>query len=93
MTVHHPRYHKHREHRDARGARFAWALARARGPIMNLELEQVLSQRLRRYLPRGFILVQYTKIYHVKSAILEITTFNQSKFYFSLKLQEIVCTS
>ena len=57
MTVHHPRYHKHREHRDARGARFAWALAWARGPIMNLELEQVLSQRLRRYLPRGFILV------------------------------------
>ena len=58
MTVHHPRYHKHREHRDARGARFAWALAWARGPIMNLELEQVLSQRLRRYLPRGFILVK-----------------------------------
>ena len=62
MIVHHPRYYKHREHRDARGARFAWALAWARGPIMNLELEQVLSQRLRRYLPRGFILVSITGI-------------------------------
>ena len=61
MIVHHPRYYKHREHRDARGARFAWALAWARGPIMNLELEQVLRQRLRRYLPRGFILVYCLK--------------------------------